>query len=68
LLEDVIARGFYPAMVGLVGKGSEHGLCGVWPLVLPLAQYLDAVEQPLGTRPRRGETDGGNKKLETRET
>jgi hypothetical protein len=48
LLEDVIARGLCPAMVGLVGPGSEHVLCGVWPLVLPLARYLDAVEHALG--------------------
>jgi hypothetical protein len=51
LIETVIDRGFCPAMVGLVGKGSEHGLCGIWPLVLPLARYIDAAEKALGTSP-----------------
>jgi hypothetical protein len=50
LMEAVIDRGFCPAMVGLVGKGTERGLCGIWPLVLPLAQYFDAAEQALGNK------------------
>jgi hypothetical protein len=45
LLEDIIDRGLCPAMVGLVGKGPEQGPCGIWPLVLPLAPYLDVVEK-----------------------
>jgi hypothetical protein len=51
LIEAFIDRGVCPAMSGLVGKGTTRGLCGIWPLVLPLAQYLDTVEQALGTRP-----------------
>jgi hypothetical protein len=42
-LEMAMAAKACPAMVGLIGKGSETGLCGAWPLVLPLAPYLDAV-------------------------
>jgi hypothetical protein len=51
LMETIAGGGFCPAMVGLVGKGTTRGLCGIWPLVLPLAQYLDTAEQALGTRP-----------------
>jgi hypothetical protein len=51
LMEAIAGRGVCPAMVGLVGKGTERGLCGIWPLVLPLAQYFDAAEQALGTSP-----------------
>jgi hypothetical protein len=51
VLEDMIDRGVCPAMVGLAGKATTRGLCGIWPLVLPLAQYLDSVERALGTRP-----------------
>jgi hypothetical protein len=51
LMEAIIDRGVCPAMVGLVGKGTEHGLCGIWPLVLPLARYFDAAEKALGTSP-----------------
>jgi hypothetical protein len=43
--KTIIGRGHCPAMVGLVGKGPEQGPCGMWPLVLPLAPYLDVVEK-----------------------
>jgi hypothetical protein len=42
-LEMIIGMKVCPAMVGLIGKGRETGSCGVWPLVLPLASYVDAV-------------------------
>ena len=42
-LEMVMAANACPVMVGLLGKGSVTGLCGAWPLVLPLAPYVDAV-------------------------
>jgi hypothetical protein len=42
-LETAISIGVCPAMVGLVGDGSGQGLSGVWPLMLPLAPYTDAV-------------------------
>jgi hypothetical protein len=42
-LEMVIAEGICPALVCLLGKGREKGLSGVWPLLLPLAPYADAV-------------------------
>jgi hypothetical protein len=42
-LEMIVGMGVCPAVVGLIGKGSETGLCGAWPLVLPLAPYVDAV-------------------------
>jgi hypothetical protein len=43
MLDKAIAEGVCPAMIGLIGKGSEQGFCGVWPLLLPLAPYADAV-------------------------
>ena len=42
-LEMAIAEGICPAMICLLGKGRTKGLSGVWPLLLPLAPYADAV-------------------------
>lgn len=43
VLEMIIADGVCPAMICLLGKGSEKGSSGVWPLLLPLAPYADTV-------------------------
>ena len=42
-LEMVVAEDICPAMICLIGKGRTKGLSGVWPLLLPLAPYADAV-------------------------
>ena len=42
-LEMVMAADACPAMVGLIGKSTVTGLCGAWPLVLPLAPYVETV-------------------------
>ena len=47
MLEMVMAANACPAMVGLIGKGVT-GLCGAWPLVLPLGPYVDAVIETEG--------------------
>jgi hypothetical protein len=53
-LEMVMATNACPAMVGLIGKGSVTGLCGAWPLVLPLAPYVDAVIETENVDGRHG--------------
>jgi hypothetical protein len=42
-LEMSIVEGVCPVMVGLLGRGTKKGLSGVWPLLLPLAPYAEAV-------------------------
>jgi hypothetical protein len=42
-LEMIVAMDVCPAMIGLIGDGTKTGLSGVWPLVLPLAPYVDTV-------------------------
>lgn len=43
-VETVIAANVCPLHVGLIGKGSLPGTtCGVWPLGLPFAPYVDSL-------------------------
>lgn len=39
-----------PAMVGLIGPGTidPTKMCGVWPLLLPLAPYVEAIDDRIG--------------------
>lgn len=42
--ESVANREICPVMVGLIGPGSEQQtLCGAWPLLMPLAKYVEAA-------------------------
>jgi hypothetical protein len=42
-LEAIIANNICPAIVGLLGDRSGKFINGAWPLVLPLAPYVEAV-------------------------
>jgi hypothetical protein len=41
--QNIINEGICPAWVGLLGDGSQTGLCLVWPLPIALAPYADTV-------------------------
>jgi hypothetical protein len=43
VLEQLVAVNTCPALIGLLGKGSQQGLSMAWPLPLALARYVDAV-------------------------
>ena len=42
-LEKIAATGVCPVLIGRLGKGTETGLCAAWPLLFPLAPYVDTV-------------------------
>jgi hypothetical protein len=45
-LTDIMAQNICPAMIGLIGRGlAENKICTIWPLPLPLAPYLEAVDK-----------------------
>jgi hypothetical protein len=41
--EDIAQHHVCPLLIGLVGGLNGGPLCSVWPLMLPLAPYLDRV-------------------------